>query len=114
MRRLVALTLGAEAFLAIGDLTRFLAVAGAYDASVWGLTAVRAVVTVVQGTAAWMLWTHQPPGRLFARVAVLASAVLLTLEVGLRLAPSSLPPGTHGLVLGGYWLYAASVLALLK
>jgi hypothetical protein len=110
---LVALALGAEALLAVAGLARFVSVAGAYDGSVWALTTVRAVVTVIEGTAAWMLWNRLPPGPLFARVAVLSSAGLLTLEVGFRLAPSSLPPGTRGLVLGGYWVYAALV-ALLR
>ncbi|HWB29418.1 MAG TPA: hypothetical protein VG736_02870 [Vicinamibacterales bacterium] len=114
MRTAIALLLGIEALVGVQGLARFVEVAAAYDATVWMMAALRAVVTVLQGTAAWTLWRAMPPGPLFARVAVVSSAVVLTLEVGAHLAPSSLPPGTRGPVIVAYWVYAALVLLLLR
>ncbi len=105
--------LGLEALAGLQGLTRFISIAAAYDATVWLMTALRAIVTVLQGTAAWTLWQALPPGSLFARVAVVSSAVVLTLEIGARLAPSSLPPGTRGPVIVGYWIYAAVIVIVL-
>ncbi len=114
VRTAIALLLGIEALVGVQGLARFVEVAAAYDATVWLMAALRAVVTVLQGTAAWTLWRAMPPGPLFARVAVVSSAVVLTLEVGAHLAPSSLPPGTRGPVIVAYWVYAALVLLLLR
>jgi uncharacterized membrane protein (DUF2068 family) len=114
VRKTLALVLGFEAFFGLQGLARFVEIAAAYDATVWLMAALRAVVTVLQGTAAWTLWRAMPPGPLFARAAIVSSAVVLTLEIGARLAPSSLPPGTRGPVIVAYWLYAAVVLLVLR
>jgi uncharacterized membrane protein (DUF2068 family) len=114
VRTAIALLLGIEAFVGLQGLARFVEIAAAYDAAVWLMAALRAAVTVMQGTAAWTLWRAAPPGPLFARVAVVSSAVVLTLEIGARLAPSSLPPGTRVPVIVAYWVYAAAVLLALK
>jgi uncharacterized membrane protein (DUF2068 family) len=114
MRTVLAVALGLEALVAIEGLARFVAVAAAYDGTVWLLAAMRAAVTAIQVAAAWMLWEQRPPAPLFARVAVLSSAVLLTLEVGARLAPSNLAPGTRGPVLVGYWVYAVIAVFVLR
>ena len=106
--------LGLEAVLGIEGLARFSGVAGAYDGTVWLLTAARAVVTALQTAAAFTLLQRRPPAPALARVAVLSSAALRTLEIGARLAPSSLPPGTHWPVVGLYWLYAAAVVFVLR
>lgn len=114
VRKIIAVVLGFEAFLGLEGLARFVEIAAAYDATVWLMASLRAVVTVLQGTAAWTLWRAMPPGPLFARVAIVSSAVALTLEIGAHLAPSSLPPGTRGPVIVAYWLYAAVALLVLR
>jgi uncharacterized membrane protein (DUF2068 family) len=114
VRTAIALLLGIEALVGLQGLARFVEIAAAYDATVWLMAALRGVVTVLQGTAAWTLWRAAPPGPLFARVAVVSSAVVLTLEIGAHLAPSSLPPGTRGPVIVAYWVYAAVVLLVLR
>jgi hypothetical protein len=114
VRKTLALVLGFEALLGLQGLARFVEIAAAYDATVWLMAALRAVVTVLQGTAGWTLWRTMPPGPLFARVAIVSSAVVLTLEIGAHLAPSSLSPGTRGPVIVAYWLYATVALLVLR
>jgi hypothetical protein len=110
----LACILGIEALVGVEGLARFVGVAAGYDASVWLLAAVRGLVTALQGAAAWALAGRRPPAAVLTRVAVVASASLLTIEVGARLAPSSLPPGTQLPVVVTYWLYAAIVVLLLR
>jgi hypothetical protein len=105
---------GLEALLGIQALTAFLPVAVSYDATVWVMTFLRALVTLGQGMTVMMLSRRAAPASPFGRTVVLASAVLLTLEVGARLAPSNLAPGTREPVLAAYWVYAVLVVLILK
>lgn len=100
---------GFEALLGVQALAGFLPVAASHDATVWAMTALRALVTLGQGIAAVLLSRRADPAGPFGRTVVLASAVLLTLEIGARLAPSSLVPGTREPVLAAYWIYAVLV-----
>jgi len=104
---MVLMTLfGLEALLGAETLARFVMVAPSYDASVWLMTALRGLVTLGQGMAVMLLGRRAPPSRVFGRAVVVASAVVLTLEIGARLAPSNLPRGTRGPVLAAYSAYA--------
>jgi hypothetical protein len=114
LRTALAAAFGLEAILTMSWLARFATMAPAYDTTVWIMVALRAAVTVVQGVAAWLLLQRAPPADLFARAAVLSAAVVLTLEIGARLAPSSLPPGTRTPLIAAYWIYAAIVTLALR
>lgn len=105
---------GLEALLGVRALAGFLPVAASHDATVWAMTFVRALVTLGQGVTAMLLSRRADPARPLGRAVVVTSAVLLTLEIGARLAPSSLPPGTRGPVLTAYWLYAVVVVWILR
>lgn len=113
VRTVVMVGFGFEALLGIQALAGFLPVAAAYDSSVWAMTALRAAVTLGQGMSAVLLSRRAAPARTLGRTVALLSAVVLTLEIGLRLAPSSLPPGVRSPVLVAYWSYAAAVVWVL-
>jgi hypothetical protein len=106
VRLLLAAAFGFEALLGAETLARFVTVAPTYDSTVWVMTALRGLVTLGQGISAMLLWRGAPPAALCGRVVALTSAVLLTLEIGARLAPSSLQPGTREPVMAAYWAYA--------
>lgn len=97
---------GLEALLGADTLARFVMVAPSYDTLVWLMMALRGVVTLGQGMVAMLLGRTAPPSAVFGRAVVVASAVVLTLEVGARLAPSNLPPGTRAPVIAAYSAYA--------
>ena len=105
---------GLEALMGVQALARFLSVAATYDATVWTMTFLRALVTLGQGITVMLLSRRAEPARPVGRAVVLGSAVLLTLEIGARLAPSSLPPGTRAPILAAYWLYTAAVVVLVR
>ena len=109
MRTVIAVAVGVDALFGVAWVARFVGLAPGYDATVWVMTGVRALVTVLLGLSSVMLLRDAPPARFFTRVAVTLSAVLLSLEIGARLAPSNLPPGTRGPVLIAYWMYAIGV-----
>jgi hypothetical protein len=114
VRIVIALALGLEVVLGVESLARFVGIAAAYDGVVWLLTALRALVTAAQAAAAWALLERRPPATFLTTAAVLSSATLLTLEIGGRLAPNSLPPGTQWPTVAAYWLYAAIVVFLVR
>lgn len=72
------------------------------------LVSLRGGLSVIELMAAWSLLRRRPGAPLLAAGAVLASAVLLTLETGLRLVPTNLDPTYRWWVVGGYWIYAAA------
>lgn len=100
--------------IGVDRLARFVDLAGAYDATVWALTLARGLATALTGAAAYSLIQQRPPARALARLAVLVSALLLTLELGVGLAPNSLTPGTQGPIVGAYWVYAVVVIFVLR
>ena len=86
-----------------------------YPALTMAILAARAVVGVMQFAGGWMLLRGQLPGAFFGRVALLASAALITLELGFDLAPTSLFHTYHWPVVIAYWAYALlAVLVLTK
>jgi hypothetical protein len=85
-----------------------------YPAAIDALFALRGVVGVLQFASGWMLVRNAGPGRPFARVALLASACLLTLELGFALAPTSVFPTFRWPVVVAYWIYAIASTLLLR
>src|SRR6186997_1119060 len=81
--RMVLMTLfGLEALLGAQTLARFIMVAPSYTALVWLMMALRGLVTLGQGMVVMLLGRRAPPTAIFARAVVIASALILTLEVG--------------------------------
>jgi hypothetical protein len=107
-RTVFSVLLAIEALNSLLWASKILSAAAAYDVVVLGMVGVRVVVSALQGASAWMLATGALPGIPLARLAFGASAVLLVLELGIRLSPSSLPPALRVPVVVAYGLYAAS------
>jgi hypothetical protein len=78
------------------------------------LILARAGIGIAQFGSAWMLVTNQDAGRVFARVVLLTSACLVTLELGLDLAPSNLFPAYHRPAVIAYWIYALAAAVSLR
>jgi hypothetical protein len=85
---------------------------GGHDAVAVLLVFLRLLVGMMQFTGGWLLAARRPPGDLVARLAFPASAVLTTLETGLRLAPTNADPTYRWLTVGIYWIYAAGMMWL--
>lgn len=110
LRTFFAILLALEALNAMLWAARIVSAASAYDVVVLLMVLLRVVVSALQGAAAWLLTGGAPSGVPLARLAFLASALLLVGEIGFRLAPSSLQPGLRMPVVVAYWLYALSCL----
>jgi hypothetical protein len=78
------------------------------------LLLLRGVVGICQFASAWMLVRNPEAGRVFARVVLLTSAVLVTLELGFDLTPTNLFPTYHLPAVIAYWMYAVTAVVLLK
>lgn len=112
--QIAAVALGIEVLMNAPWIGRILSLNVLYGGTVFAIVAVRAAVTALQTAAAWMLWTGAPAGRGFGQVAFAASAVTLALEIGLRLAPSSVQPGLRGPFVAAYAVYALVAIGLLR
>jgi hypothetical protein len=93
------------AFAGLYTLQLIPALAG-YDAIAVGLILARAGVGALQLTGGWQLVQKAPSGPALARLALLLSAVLTTMIVGWRLAPSEIYYWIRWEVVTGYWAYA--------
>lgn len=113
MRRLLAVLLVVEAGLTASWLAGFLAVIGTYGWDVAVLVALRVAIAILQVTAGLMLTGGRLPAAVFARAAWIGSAVLLTVELGLGLAPSNVFPSYRWPLVVAYWIYAAAAVTLL-
>ena len=112
-RHVLAALLALEAVNSVSWASRILSAAAAYDVVVLGMVLLRVLVSALQGVSAWLLISHALPAVALARLALISSAVLLVFEVGLRLSPSGLTPGTRLPVIVAYAVYAlAGVRAL--
>lgn len=110
----IAVCLAVEVWWQAGGIGRIISFAAIYDAEVFVVVGLRAVVTAFQAAAAWALWRRLPPGPLFGRWALAASAVLLVFELGLRLSPSSITPGLRWPSVIAYGLYAVLSIVVLR
>jgi hypothetical protein len=79
-----------------------------------GVVLLRAAVAVAQFTGGWTLLAGRPFGPTAATWVYVASAVLVTLEIGIGLAPTSLFPAYRWPAVALYWLYALSAAAWLR
>ena len=103
---LLALLLILEVVWTLPRLAAIVYTIAAYDAIAIALIAVRAFVSAMQVSAAMLLMRRRPQGAPIARAALIASAVLLTFEAGLNLAPSGVYPFWRWQIVTAYWLYA--------
>jgi hypothetical protein len=110
MRRVVA-----SVFLLLEGLAGAVWVAGllpviaGYDLVVILLVVARLLVGMCLCTSGWLLSAARPPGEALARLALLASAILTTLETGFRLVPTNADPTYRWVTVGLYWAYAAGM-----
>jgi hypothetical protein len=94
-------------------ITRLLPSLGVYDATADVLIASRALVGAVELMTWWLIHGRRPTAVPLARVVLVASAVLTTLEIGWRIAPSNMDPAWRWPYVTAYWIYAAGWLLFL-
>jgi hypothetical protein len=75
---------------------------------------LRLGVALAQFTSGWMLLNGRPAGSSFGRWTYGVSAALVTFEIGLGFAPTSLFPAYRWPAVGLYWLYALAAIAALR
>lgn len=114
IRIVIAVLLAVEAVNAMLWLSGVLTVAGAHGGVVLMMVALRAAVTALQMASAWMLIERTLSAVTFSRLAFSSSAVLLVLEIGFRLSPSSLTPDWRWPIVVAYAIYAAGCIGSLK
>jgi hypothetical protein len=106
-RRAVAVLLIVEGLLAgVRVVTEGPTLVVVYPWTVIGLAVVRAGVSVAQFASGWMLWDRSAVGPALGRLALLASAGLLTIELGFGAAPTSVFPSYRWPAVAAYWVYA--------
>ena len=89
--------------LYVAGLLRALAI---YDAVAILLIFARGMTGALQFTGGWTLMTRRPGAAVLARLALIAAAIVTTLDVGFNLAPTSVYPWWRWQVTIGYWIYA--------
>jgi hypothetical protein len=114
MRLVLAVLLLGEAALTAVWLAGRMPMLPVYDSLVLTMVGLRTAVATVQSTAGLMWVRRLPPAPLFTRWALLASAALLTLELGAGLSPTSMFPAFRWPAVAAYWVYAAGVIGLLR
>jgi hypothetical protein len=87
---------------------------GVYPSVTVAMIGMRGALGVLQFASGWMLIRNSGPGRPPAYLSLLASAALITLELGFDLAPSNLFHTYHWPVVIAYWIYALTAAVLLK
>lgn len=78
------------------------------------IVAARAIVGALGLVSGMWLIERRPIAIVTARVTLVASAVLTTLELGWRLAPSNLDPAWRVPFIAGSWIYALVWLLVLR
>lgn len=107
MRRLLGLILTLEAVLAGLSVVRSLPALPGYDAIAVTLILAGGAVGALQAASGFLLLDGNPPGPALGRWALLLSAILTSLVVGFRLAPSDVFYWIRWEFVAGYWAYAA-------
>ena len=111
---LFGILLCAEALLTGTWVASHLTTAAVYPWATVAIILVRGLVGAVQFAAGWMLMGRHSAGVLFGQWAFGTSAVLLVLELGAGLSPSSLFPTFRVPVIVGYAAYALVAIAVLR
>ena len=78
-----------------------------YDPVAIALIVARGLLGALQFTGGWLLSSHRPTGPVIARWALIAGAALTVLDVGFRLAPTSIYSWYRWQVTAVYIVYAA-------
>ena len=102
----IAFLLIAEAVWTLTRVAALVYTIAAYGPVTVVLIAARGVVAAMQATGGALLLQRQPAAAAIARAALVASAVLRTLEAGFQLAPSGFPAFWRREVVTVYWIYA--------
>ena len=105
MARLLGAILIVEALIAIFSTLRSLPDLPGYDPIAIVLVLAAAAVGALQLTSGSMLFNRRPPGPALGQAALLLSAILTTLVVGFRLAPSDVFYWIRWEFVSGYWAY---------
>jgi len=78
------------------------------------LIGLRAVVSSLQLVGGVFVRMQRLTGPPLAQAAVIGSAALIPLEIGLRLVPTASDPTFRWWFVGGYWVYAAGMIMSLR
>jgi hypothetical protein len=111
--RVIAFLLIAEAMFGALRLAQVLPRLGFYDALAQLLIVVRGLVCAMEFAGGWMLAERRQNSARFAGLALLASAALTPLDVGLNLAPNDVFPTYRWSVTIGYGVLATAAAWLL-
>lgn len=114
MRHLIAALLVAESLARGLRLAQLLPALPGHDIVAAVLILAGVPVAALLFTSGWMLIARRPPAVALAQIALLSSAVLMTLTVGLGLAPTMIYPWWRWQVAIGYCGYAAASAAWLR
>ncbi len=106
MRSILAILLILEALFTGLWVAGLLPTFAVYDWLAIATVVLRGLVGACQFASGWLLLRRLPPADRLAETAFVASAALMTVEVGFGVAPSSLFPEFRWPVVGAYWLYA--------
>ena len=112
--RLIAFLLIAESLFGALNFTQLISQIGIYTPLTIALILLRAVVNAFLFVGGWTLANRRPPGPALARYALLASAVLTVLDVGLNLAPTMVYSWWRWQFTATYAVYAAACIWALK
>lgn len=84
-----------------------------YPIPVLLMIGARGLIGAMEAMSGWLLLDRRPVAVPMARLAILLSAVHITLGVGFGLAPTNLDPAFRTPFVVGYWIFAALVWAAL-
>ena len=112
--RLLGFLLVAEGVTTLFWFVRLLPTLGWRDRSSVALILVRGLVGALQLSSGWGLTSGRPSARPLARFALLASAGLMTLEIGARMVPTDLDPTYRWPLVWAYWVYALGAIWALR
>jgi len=112
--RVIAFLLIAESLVGALNFTQLIAQIGIYAPVTIGLILLRMMVNALLFVGGWTLANRRPQGPALARYALLASAAVTILDVGLNLAPTMVYPWWRWQVTGGYVIYAVLCIWVLK
>jgi hypothetical protein len=85
-----------------------------YDAVAVALILARGLLYALQFISGWLLANRRPQGFALAPWALVVSALLTPLDVGLSLAPTGVYPWLRWQVTAGYGLYAIAAAAFVR
>jgi len=106
LRRLLAVLLLAEVVRTAFWIAALLPSLGWRGHWILLLVVARAGVGALQIASSVLLFEERARGVRLAPIALISSALLLTLEIGFRLAPSDVDPSFRWWIVGAYWVYA--------